>query len=323
MLWPIGTQVAKLAAMRPSSTRFSLACLAVIISSFAMIRCGGGGESSDSLPETAAGTIRDIGNMNFSCGGHGGGDGSSHSGQNKQVQFQQQSGGGCDQKVQFEEQKVSDLDVNLDCDQKVVSVKNQGADQKQETLPISRDGTVHGQLHFQSKIKGPQQSGQNDGQNCWVEYVVSFNGKTDCDSGSNQNANMKLSTQVAFQQTTVARLAEAGIPGATPTPSRETRSGMSEASHSGEHRSPITSGPDTSNPDPVATWTPEPGISGSPSSAPTGSPTARPSYSPTSSPTASPSITPSPSPSLIPVVVCAVQNPCTVTSNDEDFSCGQ
>jgi len=323
MLWPIGTQVAKLAAMRPSPIRFSLACLAVI-SSFAMIRCGGGGESSDSLPETAAGTIRDIGNMNFSCGGHGG-DGSSHSGQNKKVQFQQQSGGGCDQKVQFEEQKVSDLDVNLDCDQKVVSVKNQGADQKQETLPISQDGSIHGQLHFQSKIKGPQQSGQNDGQNCWVEYVVSFNGKTNCDPDhdSNQNANMKLSTQVAFQQTTVARLAEAGIPGATPTPARETRSGMSEASHSGEHRSPITSGPDTSNPDPVATWTPEPGISGSPSSPPTGSPTARPSYSPTSSPTASPSITPSPSPSLIPVVVCAVQNPCTVTSSDEDFSCGE
>ena len=341
MLRPIGIHVAKLAAMRPnlsrlltrSPFRFSMACLAVV-SSFALIRCGGSNDTSDSLPETAAGTIRDIGNMNFSCGGHGNGDGGY--GQSKKVQYQQQSGGDCDQKVEFEEQKVSDLDVNLDCDQQVVSVKNKGDDQKQETFPITGDGTVHGQLRYQSKIKGPQQYGgqnanQNDGQNCWVEYVVSFDGKADCDS--NHDSKMKFSTQVNFEQTNQTRLAEAGIPGATPPTAGVTRSGLSEASHSGERRTP---NPESS--DPVTTWTPEPGIgngSGSgngpgtsasppvPISFPSNTASTEPTSLPSHIPSASPTTSPRPSPSLVPVVVCAVQKPCTVKSEDQDFSCSQ
>jgi hypothetical protein len=313
-----------------SPFRFSMACLAVV-SSFALIRCGGSGDSSGA--DTAGASTQNIGNMNFSCGGRNGGGGS---GQSKKVQYQQQSSGGCDQKVEFEEQKVSDFDVNLDCDQQMVSVKNKGADQKQETFPITQDGSVHGQLHFQSKIKGPQQYGgqnaaQDDGQNCWVEYVVSFDGKADCDS--NENSKMKFSTQVNFQQTNQTRLAEAGIPGAAPPPAHETRTGLSEASHSGERRTP---NPESS--DPVTTWTPEPGLPGSgngstsasptspagfPSNIPSATASTEPTSLPSPSPSTSSSASPRPSPSLIPVVVCAVQKPCTVTSDDEDFSCPQ
>ena len=256
---------------------------------------GCGNNTDQGAASAAPSTLAGLGNFNLNCDptpGSNTGSGTSTQGSKQQVQFQQQQQTQCGQKFQFQQQTAADFDVTLDCNQNRVLVKNKGADSKQQVLPIQEGGKIQGQMQFQQQL-------QNDGkgnQVCWLENVVTFDGKAVCEPtpapSTTPKKSLSLTTKVEQKATTSEQLSQAGISGASPSPSPSV------------------------SPSPSAS----PSASGSPSPSPSVSPSPSPSASPSPSPSASPSA--HPSPSTTPVVVCIVQDPCPVVGKT-DLSCPQ
>jgi hypothetical protein len=226
--------------------------------------------------------------VNFSCG--------DYPSQQQQISYQPQQQT-CKKGLYFEDHKFSNLDVKLDCDGGVVHVQNKGsADHKSKSFPIGADGKFQGKLQFQQQILGDD-SGY--GQNCWVEYVVQFGGKANCDDPSQKILSLK--TAVKFNKTDSEHLYAAGIP-----------TGLPE-------------GVETGAPIPF----PSPSPSASPSLCPAPSPSASPTPCP--SPSASPSDTPGVVPSagsdpwphatVVPVVVCDVPEENCDYGSSTDLTC--
>ncbi|MBC7690842.1 MAG: hypothetical protein H7222_03680 [Methylotenera sp.] len=279
--------------------------LAGVIAAATLAGCGN--NDSQDLTTNGGGTTSpsatSLGGFALNCEDQ---NGSNQQGQQKQVPYQQQQS--CTQqqsstspvqqkqKLTFKDSKVSDFDVTLACDRRVVVVKNKGFDQKEQTIPISSDGSVKGTLSFQQQI-------QNDGKGhnqCYIGYVVNFDGKTNCSpqptptatltatppSSSNPGQkSLQFTTVVDFRETNSAELRAAGIslgqqPGTVPSP------------------------------------TPTPSVS--PSVTPSASPSVTPSATPTPSvtPTATPTVT------VTPVEICVVTDPCPIEGKG-DLSCGQ
>ena len=178
---------------------------------FSMAACGG--DDSVTTPSTTPPALTGLGNISFGCGGSGGGT------QQKPVQFQQQQS--CGQSFQFQQQKVSDFDVTMDCDNKTVLVKSKGKDQQQQQFAIMPDGSVKGKMQFQQQMGDDGKSHQE----CWVEFVVDFDGHANCPKpgdGGQPDKKLSLSTTVDIGKTDPSKLANAGIqPGPAGYPSPE------------------------------------------------------------------------------------------------------
>jgi hypothetical protein len=273
-------------------------------------------------PSSTAVASVNIGNFDVSCGQQ-----SSIGQQSQKVPFQQHEQEGCNSKhnIKFSHSQVSDFDVNLECDLDRVVVKNKGVDSKESTFPIQSDGSVNGQMQYLQQI-------DDDGRGhpyCWVEYVVSFNGKAHCNHSFDMNtappsysradtsispsptpstaANyLELNTLVSLQNTTPEALVMAGIAdSSTATPNLP---------------SSFETLPSAFSPTPSVTpsITPKPTHSPTPFFTPT--PISPPSINPTPHPTGS--HTPLPTPTLVPVTICVVDNPCP-ESCSTNISCPQ
>ncbi len=271
---------------------------AVILTSVSVITsCGDSDDDNNPGPTTTS----NLGDFNFSCDDNGG-ETNTVQQTPKQVTFtpkqecvQQTGPNQTTQVLQFQDSKVSDFDVQLDCSSRVVRVRHIGTDEEEQTLPIRTDGTVRGTLNFNRQL-------QNDGKGnnlCWIGYVVTFDGRAQCETETTDTTNgaaqksLSLTTTVEFEKTTAEQLEIEGL--------------LNQAGEAG------------SDPTPSATAaSPSPSPSASPSASPTASPSASPTASP--SPSASPSATPAPSPSVTPVQICIVDNPCSIVGQT-DLSC--
>jgi hypothetical protein len=265
----------------------------------ALSGCGEENGTSLNAPPSAA----NLGGFNIGCGdtSTASTDPSSSQGQQqKNVPFQQQqscvqqsSPNQQQQQIKFVGQKVADFDVKMDCVNRVVRVASKGKDKQSQTIPIQSDGTVKGALRFKQEVAD---DGKGTGQ-CWLEYVVNFDGKATCDvpaptpsSGPSPSPSsspnpaptptakkLDLTTQIDFAATTLSELERAGVAGPGPSP------------------------------------TPAPTAEASPT----------PSPSPSPSPSMTPSPTPTPTFTVSPAVkVCKVENPCPIEGKT-DVSCGQ
>lgn len=217
-------------------------------------------------------------------------------------QQQQQN---CKKGLKFEQKKFSDFDINLDCDGGKVQVKNKGLpDQKPQSFAIADDGSVQGQIKYPQMVKGDDGYGHD--RDCWVEYVVRFDGKAGCDDSGKKTLSLK--TAVTFNKADSERvLAEAGpimLPSASPSPS------LCPAPNPSDSPTPCPS--------------PSPSLSMSP--VPTENPSPYPSISISVSPSPEPSFTIQPvppvsQPTVVPIVVCEVPVETCDYSSTSDLSC--
>jgi hypothetical protein len=250
---------------------------AVLLTSGMVVCCSliffnGCGDDTIQAPATAA--TEPTSDWTLGCGPGGGAE------RQQQVSYKHPEQQSCTkQPVRFQESKITDFHFDVDCDERKVTVIPSGSGGPSglssaargaitESYPIQADDS------FKGKTSYPQQI-QSDGKGnlqCWVIYVVGFDGKAKCDRRDDGEWNRSLDVQ----STVALHSADPSVLGGHPSP-----------------------GPSVSP-------SPSPGVSPSPEPSP--SPSLSPSPSPSLSPSPSPSPSISPRPSATPIIICVIDN---------------
>ncbi len=90
--------------------------------------------------------------------------------------------------------KFSDFNMHLDCANRVVDAEPLDQSARRAQLPIDSDGTVRGNLQYPGQVNNDGQGNQQ----CWVDFVVAFDGRANCDDRGGHS--LSLNTMVNFMK---------------------------------------------------------------------------------------------------------------------------